>query len=211
MRKSYHLIKSQPRPRLVKRLTVMLVLALAAVIGLASASVFTVHAAQGTGVIRAQGIQLVAGPDGASNPNTYPSAAVTVSPNHDSAEVALSLFPSQKNTPQPATYYTNLLQITNSGNSNHTINEITVSDITGASNLGSLTIYYYMAQTDNPQNAKPTGSSTLTSASTGTTVLFSGKQTLMPSAVNYVEIVGYASPNAAVDSTVSFTLTVNWT
>jgi hypothetical protein len=124
--------------------------------------------------------------------------------------VAFSLFPSETNSPQPATYYTNLLQITNVGTATHTISSITISGITDASNLGSITIYYYTTQTDTPQSGTPVGSVTLTSTSTGTINLISSPTTLTAGATNYIEIVGHAAQGAAPGSTISFTASIQW-
>lgn len=185
------------------------IIVLASIIGLVSAAVFTVYYANFTATVKTPDIQLVAGPDSTASPTSYPAATVTVASTDDYATVAFSIFPSATNTPQPSTYYTNLLQIQNVGTASHTINSITISDITGASNLGSITIYYYTTQTDTPSTGTAVGYVTLTSSSTGTYTLVTS-QTIAASATNYIEIVGYASASASEGTTVSFNAAISW-
>jgi hypothetical protein len=185
------------------------ILAILLVVGSVSAAVITVFYTQSTATVKTPDIQLVAGPDGAGG-TTFPSATVTVASTHDYANVAFSLFPSATNTPQPATYYTNLLQITNVGTASHTIKSITITSLSGATNLGNVTIYYYAAQTDSPTTGTPIGSTSLISSSTAPVTVFSGSQAIAASATNYIEIVGYAASTASAGSTIGFTVSINW-
>ena len=152
-------------------------------------------------------VRLAAGPDSTSSTNTYPSANVNVAPPYNTAKISLSLFPSDQNTPQPATYYTNLLQIQNQGTANYTIDGITISDISGASNLGGLTIYLFANQTDNPAASNAIGSASLNASSTGTISLLNRTYLLPPSGTSYIEISGYAAANAEAGST-CFTINI---
>jgi hypothetical protein len=192
-----------------KKLKILLpIVVLVILTGTVSAAVFTMFSTQNTATVKTPDIQFVAGPD--SGGATYPFASVAVASTHDYANIGFSLFPSAANTPQPATYYTNLLQIHNAGNVSHTIQSVTISGISGATNLGSITIYYYAAQTDTPASGTPIGSATLTSTSTGTVTIFSGSQALAASGTQYIEIVGYAGSSATVSSTIGFTMSVQW-
>ena len=186
------------------------VILVALLVGIVSAAVFTTYYAGITATVKTPDIQLVAGPDSTASPTSYPAATVTVASTYDSAAVAFSLFPSATNTPQPMTFYTNLLQVTNTGSASHTIASITISSIAGASNLGSITIYYYAAQTDSPQSGSPVGSVTLNSGSSGTLTLLGSSHALAASATNYIEIVGYAASGASPGSTISFTVSIQW-
>jgi hypothetical protein len=206
MKKLKHQAKTLVENKLVKCLLPLFVVS-AILIGIASAATITMHSAQSTDIVRTQDVYLAAGPDSTADPTTYPAATVVVAPTNDSASIAFSVFPSAASTPQPATYYTNLLQIVNTGNTSHTINSIKISNITGASNLGNITIYYYATQTDNPQKGSPIGFASLTNTSIGTINLISA-YTIAADSTNYIEIVGYASPNATVGSTISFTLEI---
>ncbi len=194
---------SHKKIKILLALTALIVLA-----GTVSAAVFTMFYSTGTAVVKTPDLQFVAGSD--SGGTSFPSASVTVASTKDFADVGFSLFPSTENTPQPATYYTDLLQIRNEGTADHTIESITISGITGATNLGSLTIFYYDTQTDSPTTGTPIASTTLTSTSSGTITLLSG-QTIDAGAIHYIEIVGYAAQDADADSTIGFTISVQWT
>lgn len=193
-----------------KKYKILLALvAISVLAGSATAAVFATLYTTSTATIKTPDIQLAAGPD--SNTSTsFPAATVTVASTYDYASLSFSIFPSATNTPQPATYYTNLLHIKNLGIANHTLNTITISGITGATNLGSLTVYLYATQTDSPQSGTPLGSVTLTSTSTGTITLASN-QLITTGSTLYVEVVGYASPSASAGSTVGFQTSINWT
>jgi hypothetical protein len=197
-----------------RKLRILLPLfALFLIIGISSAAVFTMFYTTNTATVKSTDVQLAAGTDSTASPTEYPAATVTVAATKDFATVAFSLFPSASNTPQPQTFYTDLLHIVNNSTNSHTIKSISISSITGASNLGNVTIYYYAAQTDTPDTGTPIASISLTSSSTGTISLFSGTQTLPPTTnnINYIEIEGHASATAATGSTVTFTLSIQWT
>ena len=117
--------KSPVRTALVKWAALVLLVALAASAGAVSAAVFALNEAQNSeaGPI---GVRLFARPDSSSTTATFPSAIVNVAPTYQTADVALSLFPSESNFPQPSTYYTNLLQIENLGKDSNKISSITV-------------------------------------------------------------------------------------
>ena len=206
MRKPQHQANS-PAENHLKRFTLLILVASAMIVATASVAAITTYSDPTHNSAETQDIRLTAGPDSTLNPITYPAATVVVAPTNDSATIALSLFPSAASTPQPATYYTNLLQVTNTGTANHTINSVEISGITGASNLGCITIYYYATQTDNPQGNTAVGSATLNSTSTGAVRLLNA-YTMEPGATNYIEIVGYANPAAAAGSTIGFTLEI---
>ncbi len=186
------------------------IIVVAIFVGLVSAAVFTTFSANYNATVKTPDVRLVAGSDSTASPTAFPAATVTVASTYDSAAVAFSLFPSATNSPQPATYYTDLLQVTNAGTTSHSISAITISGISGASNLGSIVIYYYAAQTDSPQSGSPIGSVTLSSSSAGTINLLSSPHALAASTTNYIEIVGYAAPGAAAGSTISFTAAIQW-
>jgi hypothetical protein len=193
-----------------KRLKILVsAVTLALILGLAVATVFTMYYAQNTATVKTPDVRLGAGPDG-SGGSTSPNASVSVSSTYDYATVAFTIFPSATNTPQPATYYTNLLNISNVGSSSHTIKAITVTALSGQSNLGNITIYYYATQTDDPTAATAIGSASLTSGSSAPVSVFSGTQSIAASATQYIEVVGFAASGASADSTVTFTVSIQW-
>lgn len=194
-----------------KRKILFALLSISILVGAASAAVFTMYYTANTATVQTPDVRFVAGPD--SGGSSYPGATVTVASTHDYANVAFSLFPSVTNTPQPATYYTNLLQITNAGTVGHTIEGITISDLTGAINLGKITVYVYATQTDSPTTGTPIASVDLTSTSDTTSApisVFSGSQSIAASTIYYIEIVGYASATATAGSTISFNIAIQW-
>jgi hypothetical protein len=191
-----------------KKLLPIVVMSL--LVGLVSATVFTMYYANFTATAKTPDVRLGVGPDSGAT-TAPPMATVTVASTYDFATIGFTMFPSATNTPQPSTYYTNLLNITNAGATNHTINSITISSITGVANLGSITIYYYATQTDNPVVGTPVGSVTLTSSSTDPSYTLITNQGLAASAVNYIEIVAYAASTATPNtSTVTFTTSIDW-
>jgi hypothetical protein len=176
---------------------------LSGVIGTVSARAFTT-----SNQLKTPAVRLMAGPDSSSSTTTVPSARVTIEPTHYEAKISFSLFKSASNNPQPATYYINLMQLNNCRKVSYTINSITISDITGASNLGRLTIYLFAVQTDTPTASTPIGSASLTNTSHGTISLLSSTQTIAASATYYIEIVGHAAPSAGTGSKTGFNLNI---
>ena len=150
-------------------------------------------------------VWFVAGPDSTGSTKN-PRSSVFIAPTHNYARITSTMFPSEINNPQPATYYTNLLQITNFGSLPYQIYSVEITDLLGMANLGGMTIYYYATQTNNPQSGTPIGSVTLTSTSLGTYVFSGFPMTLDAGATNYIEIVEYASPTAVPGATVGFTI-----
>ncbi|MDI9578181.1 MAG: hypothetical protein QM398_08620, partial [Thermoproteota archaeon] len=129
-------------------------------------------------------IQLINGSDCTNNP--YITATIE-DPNR--AQLEFTLFPSEQNTPQPATYYTDLLQIINQQTKPYNLS-ITITEVTGVENLGRLDIFLLKEQTDNPFTSNSSPVISLTSNSIGT---ISAKEpvTIESNSIIYVEIVGY--------------------
>jgi hypothetical protein len=199
--------KSPVQKATIKCIALIFLIVLTIFIGIVSASAHKSYNGKNIGPIKTS-IRLMAGSDSEKNPLNYPAATVNVASTHSCATVVFSIFPSASNTLQPATYYTDLLRIKNFGTTPYTIKRVTISDITGASNLGSLTVYLFATQTDSPTTNTPIGSVTLMSNSSGTINLLNGSYTLPKSAITYIEIVGSAASNAMPDSTVGFTLKI---
>lgn len=197
--------------KLGKLLPVLMVVALVAS---ASAAVFVMYYGAATATVQTPDVSLVAGPDGSSSCSVYPCATVSVTSN-SFATVGVSLFASATNNPQPATYYTNLLQIHNgAASASHTINSISISNIAqSGSDLGSISVYYCSTQTNAPAGSSSCASLTFTSTSgsgslTGNSVL---PQTLTAGSTSYIEIVGYAANSATSGDTITFQIAISWT
>lgn len=158
--------------------------------------------------LQTKGVWIVAGPDCVNNSNTYPSATVSVSASNDYAAVHLSLFPATCENIQPITCYTDLIRIENRDSICHTIKRLTVTDLTGADNLGEITIYYLQNQTDDPASSIVIGSATINQDSYAPIIVYSGNPNhqIPIGGIEYIEIIGYASSNARAEATISFNI-----
>jgi len=197
------------------------VLLIALLIGAASSTVYVYFIANATGTVRTSDVRLVAGTDSGTC-TTYPCATVTVGSTNDFATVAFTLFPSNTNTPQPATYYSNLTTVQNKGTAAHSIKSIQISGLTNGANLGALTVWYCTTQTEfNPDGTLVTpancvGSYQITSASSGYHSVSGTFPVSLPvttgagGAKGYIEMSAYALGTAAAASTVSFQISIQW-
>lgn len=188
------------------------ILVIAGLVATASSTVFTLYYGSATATVKIPDVTLVAGPDASGSCTAFPCATVAVASTNDFATIGLSFFPSVSNSPQPATYYTDLLQVHNGGTASHTIDSVAIGSITDSfSSLGSITVYYCSAQTDTPATSATCDSFAITSTAGGS---LSGHsilpQTLAAGATAYVEIVAYAASTAAATHTTTFTATVSW-
>jgi hypothetical protein len=194
------------------------VLLIALLIGAASSTVYTYYIMSSTATVRTPDVRLVAGTDSTSC-TTYPCATVSVSSTYDYATVGFTLFPSVTNSPQPATYYSNLTTIQNKGTLAHSIDSIQISGITqSGSYLGSITVYYCSTHTEFNPNGSPVtacvGSYAITSTTSGTV---SGISSATPASLTagsankgYIEVVAYAASGAAAGSTITFQISIQW-
>jgi len=187
------------------------VLIIAGLTATASATVFVMYYGGATATVRSPDLALVAGPDASGSCTKYPCATVSIASTKDFATVGISFFPSATNSPQPASYFTNLLQVNNGGTSSHTINSITISNIAGTTaDLGSISVYYCSAQTDTPASSSSCDSFAITSSSGGS---LSGHSvlpaTLTHGASGYIETVAYAA-STATSSSVTFQIAISW-
>jgi len=175
----------------------------------ASASIFATFYGDTTATVRAADVQLVAGSDNVGG-TTYPTASVSVSSTSDYASIAISVFASATNSPQPATYFTDLLQITNSGTADHSVASVLISGITDADAiLGKIVVYYCSSQTDDPANNN-VDYFEITDTTGGNVLLTAGSQTLAASATHYIEVVAYAADTATAGQAVTFDIAIQW-
>jgi hypothetical protein len=195
------------------------VLLIALLIGVASSTVYTYYIVNNTATVRASDVRLVAGTDASASCTTYPCATVSVASTNDYATVAFSLFPSVTNTPQPATYYSNLTTIQNKGTAAHSIKSIKLSGFAGGTYLGAITVYYCTSQTEfNPDGTLVTpgncvGSYTITSSSSGyQTISGTFPVSLAAGSSNkgYIEVAAYALSTATAGSAITFNISIQW-
>jgi hypothetical protein len=194
------------------------VLLIALLIGMASSTVYTYYVASSTATVKTPDVRLVAGSDSMAC-TMYPCTTVTVASTFDYATVAFSLFPSATNTPQPATYYSNLTTIQNKGTLTHPIKSIQLSGFTGGASLGTITVYYCTAFTEfNPDGTLVTpgnclGSYTITSTSTGyqsVSGTFPVNLAAGSSHKGYFEVAAYALGTATAGSAITFNISIQW-
>jgi len=186
----------------------------------ATAAVFSMDYATATATTQKSDVQFVKGSD-ATGSTTYPAASVALSDTNDYATVGISMFKSVTQTHlQPATYYTDLLHVKNSGTVTHTIKAISISNVVVANgaftNGGSITVYYCSSQTDVLADTVPhyTIDSSTTSGSTNYVIPIGSPQALAATGLagdtGYIEIVAHASGTAGDTSSVTFDLSVQW-
>lgn len=195
------------------------ILLIALLIGTASSTVYQYYTAAATATVQTPDLVLRAGTDSTGTCTVYPCATVTVSSTNDFATIGLSFFPSVANTPQPASYYSNLTTIQNhrTGGATHTIKLIEAKVISGATNLGGINIYYCTTQTEfNPDGSVVTPANcittpvSLTSSSSGW--VSSGSLSLALAngihSMGFIEVYAWAA--SAASGTVTFQLGIQW-
>jgi hypothetical protein len=164
---------------------------------------------QNVSVTSMHDVHLIAGSDCQSNP-CCPSTVIKASDKFECASFNINLYPSKFNDPQPATYFTDLLEIVNVGQVSHKIQGITVSVISGSSNLGTLKIYYLENQTDDLKNAISIATCTLGNDTSGAISLINSSHEIASGSLEYIEIAAYAAPNAEPNANVTFMLCLRW-
>jgi hypothetical protein len=186
-------------------------LLLSAMVITATAAVFELFFANTTATVQANDISLVAGSDASGSCTVYPCATVAISGTNDYATVSLSFAKSAVNSPQPSTYYTDLVEIHDSANS-HTVSTVKVIapiTATSGSDFGKITVYYCAAQTNDPATNCPNKLDITSTGGTGN--VFSGSDSLSSGNTRYIEVVAYAGSGATNGDAVSFNIQVQWT
>ena len=195
----------------------LLVLFLVGVVASAGATVSVFYYTGGTASVQSPDVQLVAGADNSGSCSSYPCATGLVAGTHDVMTATLSFFPAATgNTPVPASYYSDLAEVTNTAVSgSHTIESVQVINVAGTTaDLGSITVYYCTTHTEfDAQGALVApgnciGSYAITSSSGGT--VFSGSQPIAGGATQYIEVAAYAASGATASTSVTFQIAVQW-
>ena len=186
------------------------VLLIAGLVATASAAVFVNYYGSATATARNNDIALVAGNDSATCTTNAPCINVAPSTTGDYATIAMQLGLDSVQSTQPATYFTNPLNITNNGSGSRSINSVTISNIqvTNAADFGNITIFYYASQTNSPSTGTALGYYSITSTTGGS--VSNLPSTIAASGSNYIEIVGYFGSGATVTDTLTFDLQIQW-
>jgi len=192
------------------------ILVLSAMMMTVSATVFAAYYIQNTGTVRGADVTLVTGPDVSGSCSAYPCVTSTLSSTNDYATVSFSVFKSVTNSPQPNTYYTNLLQVHNGGSGSHSVITVEVTGpitSTRVADFGEIDVFYCITQTDAPTSSNCVEQAITSTASTGVlSGSFTFPQTIAAGANQYIEIIGHAGSGGTVVSgdTITFSIQVNW-
>ena len=189
------------------------VLVVAGLVATASATVFVVYYGQTTASAQSNDVVLAVGGDNTATCTIYPCGSASVSSPADTATITLSLGIDSTGTPQPQTYYTDLLEINNPSGNNHNIVNIQVGSIVDNSVLGSVSVYY--CETTDPTSLAAistdcTHSFTFTSTTGGSLTGFGTPVGINAGTTGYFVISGYAVSTATVGHTVSFQIQIQW-
>lgn len=184
-------------------------LIIAGLVASASAAVFVNYYATGTATASTNNITLVAGGDSsASCTGVTPCAHVAVSSAGDSATINLNLGIEGSATPQPQTFFTDVLQVDNAGSTGRNVTTYISSATQSGTFYGSLTVYYC---TSNPGHSDPatvsgcTGSSITSDVSSPVTV--ASGVSLPAASKGYIALAGWAS---SASSSLSFSIQFQW-
>lgn len=184
------------------------IIVIAGLMATATASIFVQYYGTTTATVRTADILLYTGSDSTASPTVYPAATVTPSTTNDYTTISISLFKSATNSPQPATYFTNLTVIKDNANS-HTISLVSISDISITGNpFGKISVYYRSSQNDDPSAIGLLGSRDITSTTGGN--IYSGTDSLSAGDRRFIEIVAYAGTGASIGDTVTFKVNIQW-
>lgn len=161
--------------------------------------------------VSSENVSIVPGNDTiASNCLTFPCASLDAR-SKDSIAVSIMLLRSKIGTPQPQTYYTDLVRIENSGNASHEVDSVFVQLTSGASSLGALTVFYCSAVPKDPYDDSDCASFTLNDTNNSGTLI--GRNvfpaSLDPGMAGYIGAAGFANSAAKVSAQISFQIRIN--
>ncbi|MDE1854236.1 MAG: hypothetical protein KGI38_10905 [Thaumarchaeota archaeon] len=189
------------------------VLIIAGLVASASASVFVVYYGAATGSAQSNDVILAVGSDSSACTTVYPCGTTTLSSTNDVATVTLSFGKSAAGTPQPQTYYTDLLEVKNPSANAHSITSVQVGTILNNAVLGSVSVYYCPTTDPTSLAAIATDcphSLTFTTTTGGTLSGTFPEALAATTGIGYFVISGFASSTATVGNTVTFQIQVQW-
>ncbi|HKW05052.1 MAG TPA: hypothetical protein VJN71_07120 [Nitrososphaerales archaeon] len=182
----------------------------------ATASVYVFFYQNTTATVQTSDLKLYAGSDSTATCTAYPCAHVAISSTGDVATVSMSMFAAGTAfSPVPASYYSNVTAIKNTGTTSHSIKSVQITNVADpSSNLGQIMVYYCTTQTEfnssgslvTPANC--VGSFSIVST-TGGSVAGTYPVSIAAGAVQYIEIVAYAKSTATTGS-VTFNIAIQW-
>jgi hypothetical protein len=141
----------------------------------------------------------------------YPCASMEARSKNE-VEISLTLFRAQIETPQPQTFYTNLAQIVNNGNTSQNIDSIFVRVTSGAMALGALTVFYCSLPSKDPYAESKCAMFTMNST-VNSGFLIGGNMfpvnLTAKGGVGYIGAAGFANISAKISDQISFQIIVN--
>ena len=185
------------------------VLIIAGLVATASASVFVNYYASGTVTASTNNVTLVAGGDSSSScTGVVPCVHVAIASPGDYATISMNLGNESTNSPQPQSYFTDVLQVHNAGTTARSVTTMISSATETGTFYGSLAVYYC---TSNPGANIPSAtygctSSAITSNVSSPVTVASGVS-LPASGTGYVAISGWA---ISASSSLAFDLQFQW-
>jgi len=205
------LLKGLLRSKFTRIVTLLLLLGLTTT---ASATVYTFFYANNTATVQSPDVRLVKGSDASASCTAYPCATETIAGTYDTATVGISFFAANTGaSPIPASYYSNMTIVQNTGSASHSIKSVQIFNIGGTTaDLGSITVYFCTTQTEFTASGSPStscvGNFAITST-TGGSVSGTFPVTLTAGSKAYIEIAAYAASSASSGS-VTFSIAVQW-
>jgi hypothetical protein len=140
----------------------------------------------------------------------YPCASLEWRSKND-IEISLSLFRAQVSASQPQTYYTDLVRIENSGNTNQNVDSVFVRVTSGASFLGGLTVFYCSLPSRDPYGDSDCALSTVNDTVNSGHLLGNGilPASLGPGGIGYIGAAGFANAGAKVSEQISLQISIS--
>ena len=151
-------------------------------------------------------ISLVPGPDSSPTCASFPCGSVSVSADGRPL-ITLSLGRAAPHNPQPETYFTDLLLVTNPTGKAVTVRSVSVTAVTEArpGDIGALSVFYCATQTDSPPDGCERA---FTILGTCGGVVYRGGYTFQQGGAWFLEFAGFAGPGAQVGDAISFMIQV---
>lgn len=150
-------------------------------------------------------LSIVPGNDTSSSCSSSPCASLE-SRSKDDVEISLSLFRSQIESPQPQTYYTDLVRIENPSNLSQQVDSIFVQVNAGVLSLGSLTVFYCTLSSKDPYDDANCAMFTMNDSVNSGYLVGRGifPESLGPGSAGYIGAAGFANADAKVSDQISF-------
>jgi hypothetical protein len=116
--------------------------------------------------------------------------------------IDITLYKFEETTPQPMSYYTDLLEIQNTANTSMTIS-VGIENIRGQESIGLIKVWLFENQTNSPDTDSPIASVVITNQ-TASSIQLVTNYSIEPNSIRYIELAGFATIHAIDDSKITF-------